>query len=120
MFDKKTHLVLNYLVSQCPGGAFKILEKQDIADAMPPKLGITAENLDGIIGFLQESEYLILKYVDDVQICVALAPKAHSALLHNAKFVEKPKSDKKIYWIVGVVAFLGAFLGTVAAGFFGF
>ena len=48
MLDKKTRAVLAYLETQCPGGSFKVLEKQDIVAAMPARLALTAEEIDSI------------------------------------------------------------------------
>ena len=81
MLDKKTRAVLAYLETQCPGGSFKVLEKQDIVAAMPARLALTAEEIDSIVAYLDRSEFVVLKYLDEQQMCLTLTPKAHSALL---------------------------------------
>lgn len=111
MLDKKTRAVLAYLETQCPGGSFKVLDKKDIVSAMPQRLALTAEEIDSIVAFLDGSGFVVLKYLDGEQMCVALTPKAHSALLDEKRLLEKPSFDKKVYWIVGLIAFVAAFLG---------
>lgn len=120
MFDKKTHLVLHYLESQCPSGSFKVLDKQDVLDAIPQKSGIDLPTLNEIIDNLTQRGYLVSKYQDDEQMCISLTPKVHSALLRNAEDIQKFKFDKKIYFIVGVVAFVGALLGVICGKLLGF
>ena len=120
MFDKKTHTVLHYLESQCPSGNYKVLYKQDVLDAIPSKFGVDLATLDEIIDNLAQREYLVSKYQDDEQMCIALTPKVHSALLKNAEGNEKPKFDRKIYFIVGAIAFVGALLGVICGKLLGF
>ena len=120
MFDKKTHHVLVYLQTQCQGGLYKVFDKQDIIDAMPKRYGMTMQDVCDVVDFLQRNDYVVLKYQDDEQICVALTPRAYGVLLKDSSHTEKPKFDKKIYWIVAFVAFTASFLGVVAAKFLGF
>ena len=120
MFDKKAHHVLVYLQTQCQGGMYKVLEKQDIIDAMPRRYGMTIQDVCDVVDFLQRNDYIVLKYEDDEQIFLALTPRAYGVLLKDSSHTEKPKFDKKIFWIVGIVAFASAFLGVVAAKFLGF
>ncbi|MBR2029886.1 MAG: hypothetical protein IJ999_03165, partial [Clostridia bacterium] len=89
-------------------------------NAMPKRYGMTMQDVCDVLSFLQRNDYVVLKYQDDEQICIALTPRAYSVLLKDSSHTEKPKFDKKIYWIVGIVAFVSAFLGVVAAKFLGF
>ena len=120
MFDKKTNQVLVYLQTQCQGGMYKVIEKQDIIDAMPKRYGMTIQDVCDVVDFLQRNDYIVLKYEDDEQVCLALTPRAYGVLLKDYSHTEKPKFDKKVYWIVGIVAFASAFLGVVVAKFLGF
>ena len=119
MLDKKTRAVLAYLETQCPGGSFKVLEKQDIVAAMPTRLALTAEEIDCIVAYLDRSEFVVLKYLDEQQMCLTLTPKAHSALLDEKRLLDKPAFDKKVYWIVGIIAFVAAFLGAIIGNIVG-
>ena len=120
MFDKRIYAVLAYLENQCPAGNYKVIDKCDIVAAMPKRFNISCEILDDIISFLTQREFLVLKYNDDEQVCVSLTAKGHSVLIERTKSIERPKFDNKIYYIVAVVAFLGALLGTVVGKFLGF
>lgn len=123
MFDKKTRAVLNYLESQCADGVYKVFEKDDVISAVKLRRELSRGDFDGIINFLEQKELAIVKYRDEEQVCVALTPKAQAALAEDRRdmqYAEKPSFDKKIYFIVGLVAFIGALLGAVVGKLLGF
>ena len=95
MFDKKTHHVLVYLQTQCQGGLYKVLDKQDIIDAMPKRYGMTMQDVCDVLSFLQRNDYVVLKYQDDEQICIALTPRAYSVLLKDSSHTENQSLTKR-------------------------
>lgn len=114
MLDKKTDAVLRLLVDKV-GESYKVINKNQLLNALPEKLRFDMPNLLNELTFLQNNEYIDVKYQDKEEICLAVTVKA-SNYTQNVKsvFSKATITTRQIILLIGGV-FAAAFLGALAA-----
>ena len=85
MLDKKTAVVLAYLNGECNGGAYKVIEKEDILSSLPKKYAFDKEMLVETLDYLCERSYISIKHKDENMICVGVLPKGRLFAEEKAK-----------------------------------
>ncbi len=114
MLDKKTTAVLSMLAQEV-GYSYKVIKKQTLISALPKKYSVDVESLVAIITFLKEKDFLVVKYQDKDEICLALSVKAESYL----SGVDNPTSESQLpskqVWLLFLGVFAFSFLGAFAA-----
>lgn len=117
MLDKRSKSALRYFVQECNEGGYKILETEDILSALPKKYKTDEEVLAQIIKYLENGEYISVKYADKQQYCICPLPFGRQ-FIENIDQTEK-NNKKNLFLaiknglILFVCSFLGAFLGTL-------
>ena len=114
MLDKKTDAVLE-LLTQKAGNSYKVLNKTQLLDELPQKLGIDMQGLLNIITFLKENEYVDVKYQDKEEICVSTTVKAESYIDGEKDITQKAKITNGQVWLLMLGVFLAAFFGAFVA-----
>lgn len=117
MLDKRSKSALRYFVQECNVGGYKILEVEDILAALPKKYNADEETLAQIVKYLENGEYISVKYADKNQYCLCPLPFGRQ-FIENIDQTEK--NNKKIMLGAiknGIILFFcsltGAFLGTL-------
>ncbi|MBQ9081692.1 MAG: hypothetical protein IJY26_03555 [Clostridia bacterium] len=114
MLDKRTAFLLQKINVLCADGNYKILEKDELLSAFPDHLAQSEEGLDGMLAYLQEHEYVDIKYADKERGVYCLYPLPAGRLYHektSERRAEAVSSFKKFLFTAFFAAFLGAFFG---------
>ena len=114
MLDKKTDAVLTLLVEKC-GNTYKVLDKNQIVEELPKKLGVDMQGLLAIVTFLKENEYVDVKYQDKDEICICTTVKAESYREGEKDMTQKAKITNGQVGLLWLGAFLAAFIGSMLA-----
>lgn len=118
MLDRKTDAVLIYL-TKTVGNSYKVLNKNQILEELPKKLGLDMQTLTGIITFLKENEYVQVKYQDKEEICITTTVKAESYVVGEKDITQKAKITNGQVWFLLLGVFFAAFLGALIATLIG-
>ena len=118
MLDKKTNAVLQVIV-ETVGENYKVVPKSNILEQLPQRLGVDMQSLQSMISFLQNNQFVDVKYQDKEEICLAATVKAlNYRQEEKASAMPTKITFKQIALLLGGV-FLAAFLGALAAVFVG-
>lgn len=116
MLDKKTAVVLAYLNGECNGGAYKVIEKEDILSSLPKKYAFDEEMLVETLDYLCERSYISIKHKDENMICVGVLPKGRLFAEEKAKEIKERKEDSKKFL---TTTFFGSLIGGLLGGILG-
>lgn len=111
MLDKLNLSLIKNLNDLCDeSAAYKILEITHILERMT-KFKMDYEMLNNNLNYLQDHEFIDIKYLDEKEVCLALLTKArvHSEEV-KAMNKEKNKYFKLALWS-SVSSFIAAFMG---------
>ena len=117
MLDIKSKLVLKYLLRECPGGAYKLVEPKDIISSLPNKYKVDYDGLENILIYLERQEFISIKYDDDGVYCLCVLPFGNEVLENE----ENKKREKislppfKFLVIISLISLASAFLGNILA-----
>ncbi len=117
MLDKRTNILLNFLVSACEKGSYEVVSILDMIKVFPKKYGIDNIALQQMLTYLSERSYIDIKYSDENCYCVATLPKARIEHENTQNLQKNTKKLKKIAFFCIFFAFLFAFLGAVVGVF---
>jgi len=114
MLDKLNSRLIKILNEECTGANYKVIE----IDAILNKMARFKLEKDGLIKnleYLQEREFVDLKFAGDTELCLALLPKGrlHSEETHNEKKMKN--AYFKLAVVTGLVSAICAFLGSFLA-----
>lgn len=117
MLDNRSKSVLNFLVKECSEGSYKIIDVDDILSSLPNNFNLDREVVFQIVKYLENNEYVSVKYSDDEQFCLCPLPFGRQ-FIENDENQSKSKEPinsigKRIYFYVFFCALLGSFLGTL-------
>ena len=113
MLDKRSKSALRFFVEECSEGSYKILETEDIIRRLPKNLKVDAEGVAQIIKYLENGEYISVKYADTDQYCLCPLPFGRQ-FIESFDQEEKLRKQNKFYTIKNAVsAFLGSTLGAI-------
>lgn len=115
MLDKLNSKLLKVLNEQCIGANYKVLEISDILIKMK-KFKLDEEGLKKNLEFLQERNFVDLKYFDENEICLSILPKGR---VHNEE-VEEEKKEKIDYYKLAIISSLGSAIFAFLGGFLAF
>ena len=109
MLDRKTERLLKILIVLTEDGtAYKVLAYADISE----KLGTAPETLKELLTYLNEREYIKIKYNDAKDVCLTVLPK-------GKLYTESVKKDVKTVSKGRIKFFIATFLGAMAGGIVG-
>lgn len=114
MLDKRTEQLLNKLNLLCRSGSFCIVDEEDLCDE---RVGIDAEGVKGILGYLCDRGYLEVQYADGGVWCVRPLPEGR---LYSERLKSEQKTERARKRTVALFSLLGAFFGAFAGGIFAF
>lgn len=113
MLDKRSKSALRFFVEECSEGSYKILETEDIIRRLPKNLKVDAEGVAQIIKYLENGEYISVKYADTEQYCLCPLPFGRQ-FIESFDQEEKLRKQNKFYAIKNAVsAFIGSTLGAI-------
>ena len=113
MLDKRTNILLKYIVSNCETGSYTIIPMMDIINEFPKKYQIDSLVVSQILEYLKERNYIDIKHSDENNCCVCALPKARIEHENNEKEMENSKKIKKFAFFCVIFAFLTSFLGAL-------
>ena len=91
MLDRRSEALLRIINEECREGTYKVIEVEDVLRAMPKKFKIDQDGISQIMNFLSNSDYISVKYKDDVVYCVSPLPRGRKVF----EIEEDEKRDKK-------------------------
>lgn len=119
MLDTKSKLVLSILYQEAKNGNYKIFELQDIIMSLPKRYRMDTQSVKNILNHLERQDIISIKYDDEDKFCLCVLPYGFE-IIENEKpvksvFKEKKPAQSINYALLGVICFLGAFLGSIMA-----
>lgn len=113
MLDRRTSKLLQFIVGQCTEGAYKVVNKKDIINAMPKRYNMDNESIEQIISYLSDRNYVDVKYSDEAVFCVSALPKARVASEEENNVKQEKNFYKKLIGIGVALMFLSALVGSI-------
>ncbi len=115
MLDKSTASLLEYINRVCEDGGYKVIDYNDIIESLPSKFSLDIEGIQNDFKYLDEREYLKIKYSDDTVVCVCPLPKGK---LYNEQRVDAKQDDSSKFRKFMIYSFLGAMTGSIIGSVF--
>lgn len=117
MLDKRSKIALKFFVRECSEGSYKILETDEIIAHLPKKYRADAQVIAQIVKYLENGEYISVKYSDAQQYCLCPLPFGRQ-FVENAEQDEKNKRQARHARLKNGIGYffcslLGAFFGTL-------
>ena len=113
MLDKRSKSALRFFVNECNEGSYKILETEDIIRQLPKNLKVDADAVAQIIKYLENGEYISVKYADGDQYCLCPLPFGRQ-FIENIDQEENHKKQNRFFALKnGLTAFIGSLLGAM-------
>lgn len=113
MLDKRSKSALRFFVEECSEGSYKILETEDIIKHLPKSFKADEVAVAQIVKYLENGEYISVKYSDAQQYCLCPLPFGRQ-FIENFDQEEKRKKQNKFFALKnGLSAFLGSILGAL-------
>jgi DNA-binding MarR family transcriptional regulator len=112
MIDKRTAQLLTKLNQLCADGSYKIIEKTELRQ---PHNSADISAVTQMIRYLQDNEFIDVKYTDENVFCLTVLPKGRVAVENVKNKSDRHGVDKKTLAIWGIIYFMGAFLGALFA-----
>ena len=97
------------------GYSYKVVNKQQLVEALPKKYQMDVDTFVNILSFLKENEYIVVKYQDKDDICLTLTVKAETLLAGEKEVAVKSKITVGQVWLMFLGVFLAAFCGSMCA-----
>jgi len=114
--DKRSKRLLNEIVRICgEDGAYKIIEKADLKNAMQPKYKVDGEMLEQMIKFLLATDMIDIKHDDENVYCIAIMPKGRIYEEQEQKTRENKVIGKGLAFFIIFGSFLASIVGAVIA-----
>ena len=115
--DKRSEKLLKY-INNLGGESYKVIELVEILDKLPKKYHYTIKDIQNILKFLEEREYIDIKFVDDKNMCVAALPKGRTYFENILQQNQITKAYRRLFISSMIVSGLMAFLGALIATYF--
>ena len=110
MLDKNCAALLKAVRKECGEGSFKIFTTDDLLAGLPFRQPVAPEVLAEMIRFLEEREYIQVKYRDNDAYCLTVLSKGR---LYEENVTEH-KRERRSFSRFVAVSFLSGFLGALA------
>ena len=113
--DKRKLTLLKYLLDNCSDG-YKVVDTKKLLTTIK-KYKNNYESLEKDIKYLQQMQYIDLKYMDNLNLC--LCTKDNSRILQENLKIENGSKKQVLLnliltiFISGVMSFVGAFLAII-------
>lgn len=112
MLDKKTFTLLKTLKDLCGEDTYKVIDAKSLLEKVPKKAGITEDSLNEMLKFLQENEYVDIKYSENNLYCLSVLTRGR-LFFQKVNDENKSRSEMRKYmlwsaFVSGVMAFVGA------------
>ena len=120
MLDRKTLEFLKVIKQVCGDGSYKVLDVKSLIEDSPKRLHLNEDVIKDMVKYLEDQEYIDVKYSEKKVYCLAMLTKAR-VLFEQVKDDSKTRAGlrKLLVWsliISGVASFLGAFLAVIFFG----
>lgn len=116
MKDICEKLVLEFVADEC-GTVYRIFELEDIEVYVAKSCKIKNINIITTLKNLDEKNFVSVKYIDSVNVCVCLTEQGKQIIKNQTSDFEKLRKNHKkngfLLFFVLFFAFFGAFLGTI-------
>ena len=117
MLDKQTSTLLANLNAICQDGSYKVIEKNELINAISKKNKVDEDALKAMIEHLQERNYLSIKYSDDKVYCLSVLPKGRLFEEKSKELANEKRKFNKLVVITlslsSVASFVGAFCAMI-------
>ena len=117
MLDKQTSTLLANLNAICQDGSYKVIEKNELINAISKKNKVDEDALKAMIEHLQERNYLSIKYSDDNVYCLSVLPKGRLFEEKSKELANEKRKFNKLVVITlslsSVASFVGAFCAMI-------
>ena len=108
MLDRRTGYLLQKLNTLCTGAAFCIVEEEELLFG-----GEDSESIKGMLGFLEDRNYLQLRYAQNGEYCVRILPEGR---LYSERAAAEKREAVRRSRRESLSAFLGALGGGILSG----
>ena len=110
--DKRTRIVLQFLLEEHCDENYKVLSKEDIVSALPKKFAFGVVQLNVLLKLLLNRQHVAVKFDSEDEICIMVTPRG-VALVKDEIEEEKVKTTLgwKVYLVISAVTFFAAFAG---------
>lgn len=115
--DLRTEKFFELINDLCKDGNYKVLEIAEILAMLPKKYHFSYEDLQNMLKYLTEHDFIDVKFVDEKNLCVASLPKGRLHLENQLKEDKASDTYRKLFIssivVSGLMAFLGAFVAVL-------
>lgn len=115
--DLRTEKFFELINDLCKDGNYKVLEIEEILSLLPKKYHFTYKDLQNMLKYLSEHDFIDVKFVDEKSLCVASLPKGRLHLENQLKEDRASTTYKKLFIasmvVSGLMSFIGAFVATL-------
>lgn len=115
--DVRTEKFFELINELCKDGNYKVLEVAEVLEMLPKKYNFTFEDIQNMLKYLSERDYVDVKFVDEKSLCVASLPKGRLHLENQLKENKTAYAFRRLFIgsmiVSGLMAFLGAFVATL-------
>lgn len=113
VLDKRSLKLLSYLTAVCEDGSFKVIEREDMINAISKKAD--KEVVRVIVKFLQDNEMIDKKYSDDAKYCLTVLPKGRVYVETVREKKQEIVLSRRFARLIILAGFLAAFAGVMLA-----
>lgn len=110
MLDERTQKLLDLINAECQDSGYKVFSLDELALAMPKRLGVSLDGVRESLIVLFSHEYISIKYEDEKEVC--LKPLTKGRLVSENKVqseIARAKAECRYF----MSAFLGGALGGI-------
>ena len=112
--DIRTEKFFELINELCKDGSYKVLEIEEILTMLPKKYHFSYADLQNMLKYLSEHDFVDVKFVDEKNLCVASLPKGRLHLENQLKEDKAVITYRKLFIasmiVSGLMSFLGAFV----------
>ena len=115
--DIKTEKFFEIINDFCKDGNYKVLELEEIQGLLPRKYQFSSKDLQTMLKYLSEHDYIDVKFVDNKNLCVSTLPKGRVEMENQIKEDKTSTTYKRLFIasivVSGLMSFIGAFVATI-------
>lgn len=115
MLDKQTASFLKTITKLCTDGGYKVLELEDLIDALPQKYAFDQASIGTCIDYLHERDFIDVKYKEGEIYCLAVLPKSRLYFENEVEQYKVSRNYRKLFIASMICSGLSAFLGAMIA-----
>lgn len=115
MLDKQTASFLKVITKLCGDGGYKVIEIEDLLDALPTRFAFDQASINNCIDYLHERSFIDVKYKEGDIYCLATLPKARLYFENEVEQYKVTRNFRKLFIASMVCSGLASFLGAMIA-----